>query len=215
MKKDFAPNMPPEHLIRQIAEHNDARAFQDLFYLYYPSLIALALFYVKVKEQAEELVLDIFANIWKNRAKLTEIENLKLYLYKAVKHKAITHLKKNNAYYFFSIDDEIIEFATENPTPQEQLAAKELQQKINELVEELPASCKMIFKMVKEDKMRHQEVAEVLGISKNTVETQMMRAIKKLRTGLESYLDERKNKDSGGLESIQLASLIIFSLFLP
>ena len=55
---------------------------------------------------------------------------------------------------------------------------------MNDAVESLPSKCKMIFKLVREDKLKYKEVATTLQISVKTVEAQMTIAMKKLRQAI-------------------------------
>jgi len=66
--------------------------------------------------------------------------------------------------------------------------------KMQQAVESLPPRCKMIFKLIREDGLKHKEVAEVLNISVNTVDVQMAIAIKKICTSLQMNVGRRKVK---------------------
>jgi RNA polymerase sigma-70 factor (ECF subfamily) len=68
----------------------------------------------------------------------------------------------------------------QSPTPEEQVISKEMIRKIEGAINVLPARCRLIFKMVKEDGFKYKEVAALLGISINTVEVQMSIALKKV-----------------------------------
>ena len=65
----------------------------------------------------------------------------------------------------------------------------DLHKKIQHAIDELPPRCKIIFKLVREDKLKYKEVAEILNISVKTIDAQMAIAIKKIMTSLRSEID--------------------------
>ena len=64
----------------------------------------------------------------------------------------------------------------------------ELQYKIHEVIEELPSKCRRIFKMNRLEGLKNDEIARQLNLSKRTVETQISKALKILRTKLSDYM---------------------------
>ena len=64
----------------------------------------------------------------------------------------------------------------------------ELQQRIDKAINELPPRCCEVFRLSRTEQLSYAEIAEQLGISKNTVETQMVNALRQLRSQLKEYL---------------------------
>ena len=135
---------------------------------------------------AEEIVEDVFVKLWSNRQKIDEINNLTVYLYVAVKNRSLNAVSQQAKELLQApFDDLQIETSPLAPDPYSLLVTAEMMQKMHAAVEALPPRCKMIFKLVREDGLRHKEVAEILHIAVNTVDVQMAIAIKKLCTALE------------------------------
>ena len=77
-----------------VATNNDSGAFEKLYLLFYKDLHQFAYAIIKSNQIAEEIVSDVFVQIWKKRAKLAEIRRLRVFLYVAVKNQALTYLYK-------------------------------------------------------------------------------------------------------------------------
>lgn len=170
-----------KNLQRGIAS-GDQQAFASLFRLLYPGLLNFALQYVHVKEAAEEITNDVFVKLWNRREFLPEIDNLSTYLFVSVKNHALNYLKKYS-HLHVAVENADGETSLVNrDDPEQQLEWKEISFRLSQAIDGLPDQCRTVFKLIKEDGFRYKEVAEILGISPRTVETQLFRAIKKLQT---------------------------------
>jgi len=139
--------------------------------------------FVRDVQVAESIVQDVFVKIWTNRETLNITSNVKAYLYTAVKNYSLNHIKqtKRNV----GIDDVFeSEFASEF-TPEDSLVKSENHDAVHKAISELPNQCRTIYVMKKFDDMSYIEIGEMLGISVNTVKTQMKRAMKALTEKLQ------------------------------
>ena len=93
-----------------IACFDDIQAYQQLYAIFHPSLLQFAIAILKSKESAEEIVSDVFIRIWQKRNQLDKIENLRFYLFTAVKNHAINELHKQKKNSSISFDEVAIEF---------------------------------------------------------------------------------------------------------
>jgi RNA polymerase sigma-70 factor (ECF subfamily) len=143
----------------------DSVAFEELFNLYCQQLINFARRYVLDKQIAENIVQDVFVSIWQ------AVKNNSL--------KHLRHLKIENK----GIDDSPT-YIYDDERPDKKLDEKEVELKIHQAINELPEKCREIFKMNRFENLKYAEIAEILDISIKTVETQMGRALKKLRDRL-------------------------------
>ena len=163
----------------------DDTAFTQVYLHFGKKLILFGSSLVRSREIAEELVEDVFVKLWANRLHVTEIDNLTVYLYVAVKNKALNKLsqKANDliAAPFDYLDTSIDQFATD---PYDLMITAEMMDRMQAVIEALPPRCKMIFKLIREDGLKYKEVAEILNISVNTIDVQMAIAIKKICTAL-------------------------------
>ncbi|MDE1190925.1 MAG: RNA polymerase sigma-70 factor [Arachidicoccus sp.] len=168
----------------KIALYESETAYKALFHICFPSLVRYAFTYIKSKESAEEIASDVLFNIWKHRKKLLIIEELRIYLYISTRNTALNYLKKENKHTIFNIDTADVWLKADDVTPEQLAISTETYHKINNAIRMLPAKCRLIYKLIKEDGLKYKEAAELLGLSLKTVETQMGIAIKKLHEAL-------------------------------
>ncbi|WP_346239122.1 RNA polymerase sigma factor [Niabella insulamsoli] len=175
------------HLIQAIAVYNDEFAFDELVRFYFPGLVSFASNILKDVQQAEEAVEDVFIKLWHNRTTLVSIKNFSHYIYTATKYTAISALRTRKAILY---DDFSEDFPLSYDEPESAYISKENVQTITKAINSLPPKCRLIFRLIKEERMKYDEVAQLLQISVKTVESQMHIAIKKLATALQTSLPE-------------------------
>lgn len=146
----------------------------------YKELCLISLFYLKDINEAEDVVQDIFVKIIEKK-NLDEIKNLNSYLKIAVKNAS---LKRISQYKKLQTIDENAFFYNESATFEVNDLALKKKIQLYKKIEELPKQCKKVFLLCVLDDLKYQEVANQLGISINTVKTQMKKAFKTLRTEL-------------------------------
>lgn len=173
-----------QQLILRIQTEDDQQAFRKLYQLLFIKLYQFALSYLKKKESAEEVVNDVFLRLWEKRHTLSDIKNINVYLYVAVKNASLNHLRQSRRSAPLTLDDLEMKHIRLRINPEVGLVTKELRLKVQEAIEKLPTRCKLIFKLVKEDGLSYKEVASILDISVKTVDTQLYLALKKLSVSL-------------------------------
>lgn len=163
----------------------DEQCLAELYRLFSKRLHHFARVITRSPEVAEEIVEDVFVKLWSNRYRINEVENLTVYLYVAVKNRSLNAIsQKASELIRAPFDDLDIEAAQVTSDPYNLLITAEMMKRMQQAVDNLPPRCKMIFKLVREDGLKHREVAEILNISLNTVDVQMAIAIKKICTEL-------------------------------
>ncbi|MEO6636649.1 MAG: RNA polymerase sigma-70 factor [Ginsengibacter sp.] len=168
--------------LQEKISNSDQVAFRQFFDLFASPLLHFAFVILKHRDVALEVVDDVFIKIWKQRERITEIENIRVYLYRAVKNSALNYLEKKanqlitEPFDFMNID---LQCAI---NPEDEMISDETMEQINKAVESLPPRCKMVFKLIREDGLKYREVAEILNISENTVDAQMVIAVKRIST---------------------------------
>jgi RNA polymerase sigma-70 factor (family 1) len=180
----------------KVCSEDDVKAFEVLYYLLFARLIKFCIYYVDRKEVAEEIVSDIFVRCWENRKTEAVILNLETYLFTAVRNQSLKYLKKNAHIHLVEIESAAEFRFIDKTDPEKELNNKELHFKLDQAIDKLPPQAKMIFRLIKENGMKYKEVAEILEISPRTVQTQLFRAIAKLRVILQSYYAHLKKNDS-------------------
>lgn len=168
-----------EVLLHKIKNHSDQAAFRQLYQLLFFRLYQFAFVYVKSKENAEEIVNDVFLRLWLKKDALGSIANINVYLYTAVKNAALNHLRDNKMIFLSQSELKTDHFHLA-VNPESLFITEELQKQVRNAIEQLPGRCKLIFKLVKEDGLSYKEVAKILDISVKTVDAQLYLALKKL-----------------------------------
>ncbi len=177
----------------RIVKENDQKSFGIFFDHYYPKLFAFCLQFVKVPSGAEEVVSDVIYNLLKNKSKLADIERINAYLYKSVKNKSFTWLRdKSKIVNFTSIEEAEDYIVDEIPTNFILPVDKDLYHLLESAVKKLPAQRQMVYRLVREDGLLIEEVAELLIISKRTIEKHLELAVKDLCLHLKAHLEDQR-----------------------
>jgi RNA polymerase sigma-19 factor, ECF subfamily len=172
-----SPNI--QELQQRIALYDDQTAYKQLFTLFYKSLQQFAATFVRSPETAEEIVSDVFMKVWKKRAGLTRIHNLKLYLFISTKNTAFNYLRTQKKP-LLQVEQYQVQLQSIYFDPEKLMLTAEMMSRVQKAISDLPPRCQLIFKLVKEDGLKYREVAELLSLSLKTVENQMSTAIKKI-----------------------------------
>jgi RNA polymerase sigma-70 factor, ECF subfamily len=176
----------PEHIDLEKILQGDNNEFEKLYRRYCHSLILFANKYVYNLVIAENIVQDVFVNVWQNRANLDPAGNIKVYLFASVKNHALNYVNRQKIERRYKETIAIDEYNEQ--TPEIQYNLKELEAQLNKAVESLPEKRRIIFLMNRHDHLTYCEIAEVLGISGKTVENQMGKALKTLRSYLSNFI---------------------------
>lgn len=154
----------------------DRQQFEQIFMRYYTELIVYLCKYVKEVEVAEDIVQEMFCELWNKRLKLDITTSLQAFLFRSAHNAAmnyLTRVKKKTIELSPEVEKEMV--------LQEDMETIERDRRLYALIERLPEQRRRIFKMCFFEDLRYQDVAEKLNISVNTVKTQMGRALADLR----------------------------------
>ncbi|MEO8771106.1 MAG: RNA polymerase sigma-70 factor [Ferruginibacter sp.] len=171
-------------LQNKIAVENDQHAFAQLYISTMPYLLQFANSIIKSKELAEEIVSDVFIKIWQKRNSLHEVVNFKLYLYVSTKNTALNYLSRHFRKETISLDEMSLNVITNPYNPEQLMITSEAVKKIESEIQKLPNRCKIIFKLVKEDGLKYNDIAGLLNISVKTIDNQMAIALKKISSAI-------------------------------
>lgn len=172
----------------------DIQFFKELFEKYYNNLCILAKEYVKEDEQAEEIVEELFYNLWEKRKTLDIHTSVKIYLIRSVQNRCISYLRKLKTELkvkgeiSVEHDNELKYLPLKESQPIVRLFTNELEEKVKKEINELPEQCRKIFELSRFEEKSYTEISKELSISVNTVKTQMKIALKKLRDNLKEFL---------------------------
>ena len=168
-------------LVRRVRD-GDPKAFEELFQATCGALVNLAQRYVIDLAAAESVVQDVFVNAWKRREKLNPEGGIRAYLYTAVRNQALKQLRHRDVEQRGEITP--AEIRNGGASPEEEWSREELARAIQRAIERLPTRCRTIFVMNRYERLTYREIANLLGLSIKTVETQMGRALQLLRRSL-------------------------------
>lgn len=164
---------------------NEGEGFQLLYNYCYRSLVYFADSIVDDPEAAEDIVQEVFVDFWIHKRHLYISGSIVDYMYKCVRFTSLRYLKKQKkqqrVYTSFAAERE------EEETAFEDLETDRLEFLFS-IIDKLPEERRKIFLMVSVKNMKYQEVADVLGISVNTVKTQLVRSIRFLREQINNDL---------------------------
>ena len=165
-------------LLRQMKEQDSQTAFRDFYDMTYDRLFRIAYYYVKQEEWSQEIVLDVFLRLWKQRDTLLDVRNIEDYCFILVKNASLNYLEKESKYTSCS--------------PEETLITEELFALYVKALDRLPERCREVFIRIREEHQSYAQVAEELGISTKTVDAQLQKAVSRLKemiasSQIESY----------------------------
>ena len=165
----------------------DQATFEAVFRAYYPRLVVLVRAYVRSKETAEDLVQQLFLKLWRLHHTLEISESLNSYLFRAARNIAFNHLRHTRVERLGQ--DRMAAAPLRLVAGADELVSEhDLARAIDQAVEELPERCRLVFTLSRREGLSHREIAEALGISQKTVETQIHRAFEALRHKLAPFL---------------------------
>lgn len=175
----------------RLPEHRkDLTHFEQLFRDLQPRIYAYCCKYIEDREIARDIVQECFINLWENYESV--VVSYEYYLFKAVHNRCLSHFRSERVHseYEATVKMKIkeIEIHPELPYPLTELYVKEVNALLQQSISSLPEKCRLIFMMSRYQGMKNQEIADTLGISVRTVDTQIYNALKILKVNLKDYL---------------------------
>ena len=165
--------------------------FDSLFKRVYPKLFFYARGIVGNDDDAEDVIEDVFVELWRRRDDIEWGDKIEAYIYRAVFTRAINLLRMANRSeeqlsLLTTFNDRRMGFLeSEIGNPQHDAEMDDIRQAINEALSALPPKSRQVFQMSYIDGLHHQEIADELGISVRTVEAHIYTALRLLRKLLE------------------------------
>ncbi len=170
-----------------ISTEISGKVFEQVFKSNFKALHAYAFTILKDEMVAEDIVQQVFYKLWERRAQTEITQSMSAYLYRMVYNDSlnfIKHQKVKAAHQSYA--KHTMSEGTEHIS--KKLVAKELSGKIQVALNKLPEQCRTIFQMSRFEELKYKEIAEKLNLSVKTIENQMGKALKIMRTELAEYL---------------------------
>ena len=163
---------------------NSERAFRIIVHAYQDKVIRFISLFVSNSQECEELASDIFISLWTNRHKLSDVDDLDSYIFVMAKNRALNHLRKGKTELVDLDSFQVDAFHNTETTPESIYISQEEVAVLNAAINELPQKTKMAFHLVRENKMKYKDAADILGVSIKTIEKQVATAVAKLKERL-------------------------------
>lgn len=161
-------------------------AFVRIFDQYSPKVYSIASKFLDSRESAEEVVQDVFMDIWLQKEKMGEVLNLAAYLHGMTRRKVFDAFRRESAFKEILTELSYQEQA-ENMTERTMLE-NEYKELLHDAVRRLPELQQEIFRLAKEEGLSHEKIAEQLNLSRLAVKAQMKRILRSIRLQLEPFL---------------------------
>lgn len=170
-------------LIQKINQ-GDVASFRKLYDIFYAPLFAFARGFVEY-EDAKDVIADVFLKLWKNKEALKPMHNFKGYLTKAVQNSCISILRKEE--YVNTRQDQFAMFLDEAQNRDFELGQlkADVYARIASEVSKLPRQTKLVLEMAFLQGLKNSEIAQLLGVSEQTVKNQKTNALAKLRVAFQ------------------------------
>lgn len=173
-----------ETILKQLSKGSQL-AFRQLYNIHSEPVYRLALYILKEIKYAEEIVQDTFMQVWDKRDELDCEGNIATYLHVICRNKSFNKLKQINRQkaLFDPLTDNLI---VADPSFQDAITRKELEEKLETIIQQLPDRQQVIFRLCRLEGYSHKEIAERLQISVQTVKNQMVTALRFVRNELQN-----------------------------
>ncbi|SOD17705.1 RNA polymerase sigma factor [Pedobacter xixiisoli] len=176
-------------------------AFENLYHRYSKRLYWKLQKLVHDEDQADEILQDLFLKVWERRDQINIEQPFEAYLHRIAQRMAVDYFRKlERQSKLYESYRTVTTELTENV--EELFAAKETQNLLNDAISQLPEQRRRAFKLCKIEGKSHQEAAEIMNISPNTVHNHLVKSV--------SFLKERLANSGKELTPFAIILLIEF-----
>jgi RNA polymerase sigma-70 factor, ECF subfamily len=185
-------NIPVQDIVRELKAGNQI-LFEQVFNEYYKLLYYEAKGYFRSEPLVEEIVCDVFTRIWINREKLNITSSLRDYLIRSVHNNCIDYYRMQKKQERINLDlhdvrEDYFSLTDIGENPLDYILTKELEDCITDAINRLPEQYRKTFLMSRVNELTYEEIAIKMGISVNSVKTNIKNALSKLREELKAFL---------------------------
>jgi RNA polymerase sigma-70 factor (family 1) len=177
----LASNIDDQELTRLLGR-GSKDAFHLLYMRYGLKIRRFAKTYLKQEQDTEELVQDVFLKLWNKKEVLDSSGNLKAFIYKTAVNSIYDFIRRKNIEQAFR--DYTKEGSAVSDQTWDEVVFNDMLFHVNRLIEKMPEQRRKIFMMSKEEGLTNDEIADVLRLSKRTVENQLYRATSFLKKNM-------------------------------
>lgn len=162
--------------------HGDEASLKLLLEQYHNYLVVVGLRYLTDRQRVEDVIHDVFADLWNSRKQVEIAHGVKSFLRGAVVNKCLAIIRKEAR--ISLVEEHSYELSDRRASADQLVDRDNLKKSIDEIVRSLPEKCRMVFTLSRVEGLSHREISERMEISKKTIENHMTKALKTLRTEL-------------------------------
>ncbi len=171
-----------QKLLGLMRDDNTA-AFEEIYNRYWRVLVDVAFQRLKSKEAAQEIVQEVFINLFIKRNEVEINTSLEAWLKTALKYK-VFNIYRSQQVHLAHLNEVIRQNQISPPMPDEEMTLKEIRDKVNLVTAKLPNKCRQVFILSRMEHLSIKEISEKLSISVSTVKKHLTRALTALREEL-------------------------------
>mgnify|MGYP003634355758 CR=1 FL=1 len=176
-----------EEKVVELLKKGNIKAYDYLFNTYFVELCNYATNLCRDRIKSEDIVQNVIIRLWKKRKKLESDISLKNYLYRSVYNEFVDQYRKDSA--ITVLEKKYIEGVEKFYESKDEPEVERLYQILKKEIEKLPPRCKETFILNKIEGLTYTEISEFQKVSINTVEKQMVKALKILRSNLKQKVE--------------------------
>jgi RNA polymerase sigma-70 factor (family 1) len=184
LKVQMKPTFTDEQLVVQLSESNK-RAFEEIYDRYWYKLYCISFHQTGSKEEAEELVHDLFESLWKRRLE-SKITHLSSYLFIALKYLVVNHIRSQITWRKYQ-EYVLLNKMHEISTTEENIEFNDLSEAIDKAMKKLPEKTSRVFQLSRFENRSVKNIAKELHISEKAVEYHITKSLKVLKDNLWIY----------------------------
>lgn len=172
----------PESELISLLITGDESTFRIIYEKYAEKVYSFALLFLKDTGWSEDVVQEVFVKLWNSKERLDPDKDLWNFLYVITKRISLNKLR-DIKYYTSSFDQLWTNISRSSDCSYTKLNVKELAEQLDVIIDQLPVRQREVFKLSRFEGLTHQQIAEELQISQNTVKNHMIQALKAIRRG--------------------------------
>lgn len=180
---DTSQTTTEQQLLTQII-NGEEQAFIALYRQYWETLFVTAAKVLRSKEEAADVVQDVFLSLWGRKETLQITGSVAAYLQTSVRYKAIHYIEKNITRRDYLTVLLEVGASISSANPETQIQFKQLQQLVQETIANMPPKMREVYQLSRKEELTHSEIAEKLGISPETVKKHIQHAKQVLKTAV-------------------------------
>jgi RNA polymerase sigma-70 factor (ECF subfamily) len=167
---------------------HDEAVFDDMFVAFHESMLRYAVLHLGTRDESDEAVQDVFIDLWKLGDRWILRGSVSAYLFGALRRKIIDavrrHKRRSRWFERAQRGEEMSEVLPRASATEEWVQSQELDERIKRALKSLPGRCYETLVLSRDYDCSYQEIAERMGVSRETVRTQLKRAYARMRAEL-------------------------------